>query len=155
MTVQMWFYPGLILLLLGFLLITVPRTSLRSLVPFGFVLGGLLDGVLNLIFGNVFHFASYINSGMFDASGQLILAPITWILVIIFFLYFWPRDQGNLVYLYVLAWALLATAFSQVVHFLGLFEYSPWMYPLPMLILFLGRFALAAWVAKPWTNSWT
>lgn len=82
----------------------------------------------------------------------MILAPLAWTLIIIFYLYFWPRENKQLSYFYTLSWAGLATGFSQVVYLAELFEYKPWLYPLPMLIMFIVRFALAAWVAKPWTN---
>ncbi len=154
MNAQILFYPSFILILLSFLLITVPRTALRALLSYGFVLGGLLDAAINLIFGNLLHVFSYTDLDIFNVSGQIILSPLAWVLIIVLYLYFWPRDNRQLSYFYILAWSLLATGFSQVVDLVELFEYLPWFYPIPMLIMFLGRFALAAWVAKPGTNSW-
>lgn len=152
MTVQVLLYPTLVLILATFLLITVPRKVFRALLPYGLVLGGLLDYVWNVIFGDLFKIFIYKNNGVFDVSGQMIFAPLAWTLIIVFYLYFWPKENRQLCYFYVLFWGGLATGFSQVVYFAALFEYKPWFYPLPMLIMFLVRFALAAWVAKPWTN---
>lgn len=155
MTIQVLFYPSVVLVLLAFILLTIPRAALRTLVPLGLVLGGLVDTICNFICGNLLRIYSFTSPGILDASGHLILAPLAWSLVIIAFLYFWPSKKFEpLTYFYILAWGLLATGFSQVVDFLELFDYSDWLYPLPMLILFLVRFSLAAWVAKPWTNSW-
>jgi hypothetical protein len=153
MAVQVWFYPCLVFVLLTLLLLTIPKEALRLLLPFGLVLGGLVDVVSNFIFGNLFGIYRFTNPGIFNASGQMILSPLAWILVIVLFLYFWPKKYTQLVYFYVLAWGLLATGVSQVVDFLELFDYSEWFYPFPMLILFLIRFAFVAWIAKPWTNS--
>lgn len=153
-TIQVFFYPGFILIVLIFLLITVPRAAFRALLPYGIVLGGLLDYLWNLVLGNLFRIFVYTNHGIFNVSGQMFLAPLAWTLIIVFYLYFWPRDNRQLSYFYMLAWGGLATGFGQVVYLIELFEYSPWLYPLPMLGLFLARFAFAAWVAKPWTNTW-
>ncbi len=154
MALQIWFYPGMIFLLLVVVLVALPRDTLRLLVPLGLILGGLVDTFCTLICSDLLGIYSYTSPPLFDVSGHLILAPIAWSLVIVFFLYFWPKYSKQLGYFYVLTWGLLATGVSQVVHYLGLFDYSDWLYPLPMLFLFLLRFALAAWIAKPWTNSW-
>jgi len=151
--VQLLVYPVLILVIAVFLLATVPRAKLRSLLPYGLVLGGLVDVLWNMLFDDLLNVFRYTNLGIFNASGQLFLAPLAWSLIIVFYLYFWPQDGSKLPYFYVLSWALLATGFSQVVSLAGLFEYKTWYYPLPMLILFIIRFALIAWIAKPWTNS--
>ena len=150
MTVQVLLYPALILILALFLLITVPRKVFRTLLPYGLVLGGLLDYVCHLVLGDLFKVFSFKNHGIFNVSGQMILAPLAWTLIIIFYLYFWPRENKQLSYFYVLAWGGLATGFSQVVYLAELFEYRPWLSPIPMLIMFLARFAFAGWVAKPW-----
>ena len=153
LTVQALLYPTLILIIAVFLLATVPRSSLRRLIPYGIVLGGLIDVFWNMLFDDLLNVFRYTNLGIFDASGQLFLAPLAWSLIIVSYLYFWPSDNSPLRYFYVLAWAFLATGFSQLVRFAGLFEYRAWYYPFPMLILFVIRFALIAQIAKPWTNS--
>lgn len=153
MTLQMLFYPGFILILAIFTLITVPRSEFRDLMPYGIVLGGLVDFVSSLIFGTMFKMYTYSNHGIFNVGGHIILASLAWTLVMIVYLYFWPRNNRNLTYFYIAAWAGLATGFSQIVRGIDLFDYSPWYYPLPMLIVHITWFSLAAWVAKPWTNS--
>jgi len=155
MNAQVLLYPILVLVLTIFLLITVPRGALRSLIPYGLALGGLFDFIWHWLFGHVLGLFAFKNLGIFDFNGHVFLAPLAWTLIIVFYLYFWPREGTKLAYLYVLTWALLATGFGQVVNGVGMFEYEPWVYPFPMLILFLGRFALVAWIAKPWTNSWS
>ena len=141
-------YPTLIFILATFVLITIPRDKLRVLLPYGVVLGGLIDFLDDMVWGNLFRIMSYDQMGIFDASGHLFLAPLAWTLLVVFYLYFWPDDNRYVAYFYVLAWALLATGFSQVVHAAGLFTYSPWFYPFPMLITFLIRFAFIAWMAQ-------
>ena len=152
MTAQVLVYPALIVILAVFLLITVPRDEFRLLVPYGVVLGGLVDFLFDRLFSSLFHVFSYTNLGMFGVSGQLLLAPLAWTLIIVFYLYFWPRDHRYLGYFYILAWSLLATGYSQVVLQLEMFSYLPWYYPLPMLLLFIARFAFVAWFGKRWTR---
>jgi hypothetical protein len=154
-TVQVLLYPALILVLLVFLLVTVPHNAFRPLVSYGMVLGGLTDFFSNFVLGDLLRIASFKNLGIFNVSGQVFFAPLAWSLIVIFFLYYWPKENKRLSYFYVLVWAGLATAFSQVVYHADLFEYSPWFYPFPMLIIFLARFAFIAWIAKPWTNFWS
>ncbi len=155
MTVQALFYPTLILILAVFLLVTVPRDVMRTLLPYGVVLGGLVDVVCHLLFGNLLKVFSYTNVGVFDVGGGLLIfAPLAWTLVIVFYLYFWPVDNRHLGYFYGLAWSLLATAFGQVILNAELFSYTSWFYPLPMLIIFVLRFAFITWVAKPWKGIW-
>lgn len=146
--IQFIVYPVLILIVAIFLLITVPRDKLRLLLPYGVVLGGLLDFVDDTIMGKLFKVIAFSELGLFDASGHLIFAPLAWTLIIVFYLYFWPDDNKYLGYLYGFAWALLATAFSQVVYKAELFSYAPWFYPLPMLLTFVLRFAFITWVAQ-------
>lgn len=150
MTAQVMLYPVFIALVTSFLLIALPRSELRLLIPYGLVLGGLHDYLFSLVFGDLLGFFEFTSPGLFDASGYLVLAPLAWSLVVIFFLYFFPKEHDYLGYLYILAWALMATGYSQVVEHVGLFTYRPWFYPLPLLILAILRFALVAWLAKPW-----
>lgn len=154
LTLQLLLYPSLITILALFLLLTVPRKALRSLMPYGVVLGGLLDFVFNVVLGGLFKVFSYESAGFFVASGHLLFAPLAWTLVTVFYFYFWPQDNRNLGYFYGFSWALLATGFSQVVHKLELFRYLPWYYPLPMFVVFLVRFILVTWIAKPWRADW-
>ena len=154
MTIQVLLYPGLIFIVILFLILTVPRQALRSLLPYGIVFGGLLDFLLNVVLGDLFKIFAFQNTGCFDASGHLLFAPLAWTLLIVFYFYFWPKDNRNLGYLYSFAWALLATGFSQVITEVELFHYLPWYYPLPMFIVFLVRFAFITWVVKPWQADW-
>ncbi len=153
-TWQLLLYPTLIFILILFLMITVPRKTLRTLLPYGVVLGGLVNALKTYLLQNALKLVSYKNLGVFACSKQMFLAPLAWVLVIVFYLYFWPKEPPLLSWSYCVAWAVLATAFSQVVKEADLFSYVPWFYPLPMFLVFLARFAFTAWLAKPWRPSW-
>jgi len=131
----------------GFVLLTVPRDNLRLLLPYGAVLGGLLEYLEGLITGGL-GITAFHNVGLIQAGSNPLLSYIVWTFIAVFFLHFWPRSNEPLGYLYLLGWALLATGFSQVVKGAGLFSYAEWFYPIPMLLLFAARFALKVWVAK-------
>ncbi|HPT84252.1 MAG TPA: hypothetical protein PLM25_10195 [Limnochordia bacterium] len=146
-TVQLLVYPVLLLLVAGFVLLTVPRDHLRVLLPYGAVLGGILDYLTSLATG-VLGLTSFKNLGILQAGDHPLLGHLVWVFLIVFFLYYWPSENRGLGYLYTAAWALLATGFSQVVKQAEIFEYVPWYYPVPMFLLFLARFALAVWVAQ-------
>lgn len=154
MTAQAVLYPALLALLTLLVLITVPRQALRSLIPYGVVLGGLFDFLYNLLLGNIFKIISFHNAGLFDASGHVFLAPLAWALIMVIYLYFWPQGHHGWGWTYGFTWALLATGFSQIVYAVDLFHFSPWFYPLPMFISFAVRFALATWITKPWSADW-
>ncbi len=147
MTAQALIYPVLLLLVGGFVLLTVPRDNLRLLLPYGAVLGGLLEYLEGLITGGL-GITAFHNVGLIQAGSYPLLSYIVWTFIAVFFLHFWPRSNEPLGYLYLLGWALLATGFSQVVKGVGLFSYAEWFYPIPMLLLFAARFALKVWVAK-------
>lgn len=154
MTVQILLYPILVFILIIFLLLTVPRQSLRALMPYGVVLGGLLDFACNLIFGNLFKIFSFHPVDFLTAGEHLLLTPIAWACLVIFYLYFWPTKNQRLGFFYGFAWAILATGFSQIVYQVGLFRYQNWFYPFPMLLMFLARFAIITWIVKPWLADW-
>lgn len=145
-TTQLLVYPVLILLVGALVLLTVPREHLRTLLPYGAVLGGLFDYLESLVTGTL-KLTAFKNLGILQAGGHPLLGHLAWVPIIVLFLYYWPRGKMSLGYLYTAAWALLATGFSQVVRLAGIFEYVSWYYPIPMFLLFLARFALAAWVA--------
>lgn len=147
MALHLIVYPILIFILATFVLITVPRDKLRILMPYGVVLGGLVDFVDDLIFGDLLKITFFDNMGIFEASGHLILAPIAWTLLIIFYLHYWPDNNRYLGYFYALAWVLLSTGFSQIVYAAQLFNYLDWFYPIPMFISFAIRFAIITWIA--------
>jgi hypothetical protein len=146
---EMLIYPVLILLVGGFILLTVPRDHLRTLLPYGVVLGGLVDFLECVVTGTL-GITSFKNLWIFHAGGHPLLGHVAWAFIVVFYLYFWPKGNRYLGYLYALAFALLATGFSQVVSQAELFDYAPWFYPLPMFAIFLARFALATWAAKRW-----
>jgi len=66
-TAQALIYPVLLLLVGGFVLLTVPRDNLRLLLPYGAVLGGLLEYLEGLITGGLgitaFHNVGLIQAG--------------------------------------------------------------------------------------------
>lgn len=152
--IQALIYPTLVLILAIFLVITVPRQTLRILLPYGVVLGALVNFFYDLLFGHLFKITWFEHLGILNASGHPILGYLAWTLVMVFYLYFWPKDNLNLGYLYLFAWSLLATGFSQVVKQAELYSYVSWFYPLPMFFTFLGQFAFATWVVKPWSAEW-
>jgi hypothetical protein len=148
MAAQLLVYPVLVVVLGVLVLLTVPKSRLDALLPFGVVLGGLLDYLYSEFMGPLLGITAFKNLGFLQASGHPLLGHIAWVFIVVLFLHFWPEDNRYLGSLYGLAWALLATGFSQVVRNLGVFEYAPWFYPIPMLLLFIARFAITVWAAK-------
>jgi hypothetical protein len=150
LTIADLFYPTFVLLLAGFVFLTIPRRSLRPLFPYGVVLGGLGEAVYVVLFHFATEIVSFQDVAVWQSGGHRFLSGAAWILIIMIYLYFWPQTSRYLSYAYYFAWAVLATGFSQVVSSIEVFRHVDWFYPLPMLISYLLWFALAAWAAKPW-----
>ncbi len=131
-------------------MVTIPRRALRILLPYGIVLGGLFDTFYVWIFQDLLKIIRFQHLGTFDCSGHSFLSSLAWVLIIVFYIYFWPQESRYLNYAYCFSWALLATAFSQLVTSAGLFQYRSWFYPFPMFLAYLLWFAAAAWIVKPW-----
>lgn len=150
MTLPDLFYPFSVFVLAAFILLAVPRKALRILMPYAFVFGGAFEAVYVWIFQNLLGIIRFQHLGVFESGGRPFLSTLAWVLVIILYLYFWPQESRYLGYAYILSWAGLATAFSQLVKHAGLFHYRDWFYPIPMFISYLIWFGAAAWFAKPW-----
>lgn len=147
---QILVYPVLVLILALFTVITIPRQTIRFLFPYGVVFGGFLNFIIFLLLVNVFKVFHFQNVGFLHVHGQPILGAVSWIFITMIFIYFWPKNNTTLGYFYTMAWAALATGFSQIISHIELLEHSPFMYPLPMLLLFSANFALVTWISKPW-----
>ncbi|HHY15767.1 MAG TPA: hypothetical protein GX521_06800 [Firmicutes bacterium] len=151
-TLQNLFYPSLILVLVTFILLTVPRRTLRVLIPYGIVFGGLLETLYVWIFQDLLKIIHFQHLGVFECAGHPFFSALAWVLIIVFYLYFWPQGSPFLGYAYYFSWAVLATAFSQLVKHAGLFHYASWFFPFPMFLSYLLWFALPSWAAKPWKS---
>lgn len=148
---QILVFPVLLFLLALLMVITMSRQTIRFLFPYGIVFGGFLNFVLFLFLVNVLKVFTFQNGSFLNVHGQPILGAIAWTFIVMIFIYFWPKNNKTLGYFYTLAWASLATGFSQIIVQIELLEHSPFMYPLPMLLLFSAKFALITWVSKPWS----
>lgn len=140
-------YPALLITLTILVLFLIPRSELRDYLPYGIVLGGLVDVALTWLLQDVFRVIRFCNLGLFHCSGQTVLSPLAWTLVITLYLYMWPQT-GNLRYAYTFAWAVLATAFGEVLNNVGLFQYVTWFYPIPLFLVLLGQFVFATWISE-------
>lgn len=143
-------YPILIVLLVLLVIMTIPRRSLRILVPYGVVFGGLLSSLHFFFLGNVFKIFRFDKLGIFEVGGIPLLSAVAWTFIVMTYLYFWPKNNRYLGYFYAFSWAFLATAFSEVVRQAKIFTCQTWYYPLPMLLVFSAKFALITWLCKPW-----
>ncbi|NLJ79546.1 MAG: hypothetical protein GX335_00755 [Firmicutes bacterium] len=74
---QILLYPILIFVLALFLLITVPRKTLRILLPYGIVPGGLVDVAFTFLFQDLFSLVEYQNLWIFNCCGQMFLASLS------------------------------------------------------------------------------
>lgn len=146
MTAQALIYPVLLLLVGGFVLLTVPRDNLRLLLPYGAVLGGLLEYLEGLITGGL-GITAFHNVGLIQAGSNPLLSYIVWTFIAVFFLHFWPRSTNPGLPVFA-GLGSSGHRFQPGGEGAGLFSYAEWFYPIPMLLLFAARFALKVWVAK-------
>lgn len=145
LTLEVLLYPGLLMVLFILMVFLIPRSDLRYYLPYGIVLGGLMDVVLTWLFQDIFKVIKFTNLGMFHCSGQTVFSPLGWTLVITLYLYLWPKS-GGLKYAYTVTWSVLAVAFGQLLANVGLFQYVPWFYPIPLFFVLLGQFVFAVWI---------
>lgn len=143
--VQALFYPVFVLVVGLAIIIFIPRERLRGLVPVAAVLGGLGDVVTVWLFQDVLKIIWFTNLGMWECANQHFFSPIGWTMVMILYFYFYPRHLKLLRYLYTAAWAVLAVGYGLLVRNVGLYDFRPWFFPLPIFLTFLAWFAFAIW----------
>ena len=139
------FYPTFLLVTFILTLIFIPRSKYKRYFVYGFLVGGLGDVVVVTILQNLLHIMWFKNHGIFYVLGHIALSPPSWTVTIMIFLYFLPSRRWFL-YPYVVTWALYSVGYAYLVHNVGLYDFVPWLYPVPIYFLFLGWWSFAAWL---------
>ncbi len=147
MTATNLVYPILLVFALFLSLSIIPREKYRVYLIYGFLVGGLMDVLIVTILNNFLGIIQFKNQGIFNALGHHALAPICWTLIMALFLYLLPKPSIFL-YFYILAWGLLSIGFGYIVHNVGLFDFQPWFYPFPALIIFIVWLTFAAYLFR-------
>ncbi|TCL75304.1 hypothetical protein EDC14_1003238 [Hydrogenispora ethanolica] len=142
------FWPGLAI---GFAIptiILIPRQEYKKFFIFGFILGGLVDVLSILVFGNLLGEFSYL-AGPFMTMGIPIFVPVAFTFVWMLFLYFLPVRLEFLIP-YIMGFAGFSVFIGAVEQNLGYFQYHRGLVrgSLTTLVVFLVWFSLSAWVYR-------
>lgn len=143
--VNQLFYPTFLLVTFILTLIFIPRNKYKSYFIYGFLIGGLGDVVVVTILQNLLQVMWFKNHGIFYVLGQIALSPPSWTVTVMIFLNFLPARRWFL-YPYIATWGLCSLGYAYVVRNVGLYDFVPWLYPIPIYFLFLGWWSFAAWL---------
>ncbi len=142
---QNLFYPVFLVSTFILTLIFIPKKDYKTYLIYGLIIGGLGDFVLVSLMQNIFNVMSFKNQGIFNVLGQIALSPPSWAVSIMLFLFFLPTRKFFL-YIYIVTWGLTSVSYGYVVHNVGLFDFEPWLYPIPSFIIFLTWWSFTAWI---------
>ncbi len=145
LTATTLFYPSFLSMVFILTVIFIPRNEYKQYLIYGLLVGGLGDVIVVGLLANILHVMWFKNLGIFNVYGQMALSPPSWTLAVMLFLYFMPSRRSFL-YPYVATWAASSVAYAVVVKNAGLYDFLPWMYPIPMYFSFLGWWSFAAWL---------
>ena len=151
-TVQTMFYPTFVAVIAILILLVIPRSDLRRLIPRATVLGGVGDIVTVFIYQDLLGVIGFKNHGIWECANQHFFSPVGWTLVMVLYFYFYPDSPRILRYLYTGAWAALAVGYGLLVRNVELYDFKPWFFPIPMYLVFLGWFAFAIWAYHALSN---
>ena len=96
---------------------------------------------------NILSIMWFKNQGIFYVLGQIALSPLSWTVTIMIYLYFLPSSRWFL-YPYVITWAFVSIGFGYIAQNVGMFDFAPWLYPIPGYIIFLAWWGFAAWLFR-------
>lgn len=147
LTITQLVYPAYLLIAFTLTVIFIPRNKYRRYFICGFLVGCLGDVIIVFILQNLLHVMFFTNQGMFYVLKLNALSPLGWTLTMILFLYFLPSNRW-FQYPYIATWAFCSLSFAYILRNAGLYDFVPWLYPIPISFLFLGWYSFAAWVFK-------
>ena len=139
------FYPTYILIAFIVVLLTIPQKDLKRYFIYGVLLGGFGDVVMVGLYQNVLQVIWFKNAGIFNALGQNLLSPPSWILTVMIFLRFLPLRKP-FQYAYVLSFGIFSVGYGYLVHNIGLFDFKSWYYPFFAYLTFLFWWATVTWI---------
>lgn len=145
------FYPFYIFVGTLLTLLLIPKRDYKEYFLYGFLIGGLGDIVVVLLFQNVFHIIQFKESGIFNVLGLNFLSPPSWVITVMLFLRFLP-ERSVFLYLYIFTFGLFSVSYGYIVHNVGLFDFKPWFYPFFSFLTFLSWWSFTAWVFKRTSN---
>lgn len=142
--IQLLFYPVFLVATFCLTLIFIPKVLYKEYFIYGFLIGGLGDIVAVGLMQNILGLMWFQNQGIFYVLKQMALSPLCWTVTVMIFLYFLPTKRAFR-YPYILTWAALSLGYGYIVHNVGLFDFVPWLYPIPAYLIFLGWWSFASW----------
>lgn len=125
-------------------IILIPKQLYKKFFIYGLLFGGAFNVLVILTLSGVFHLFKYLHLGPLGIWGLFsFFTPITWVFVLMIYLYFLPVRKIFL-YPYIAGFIAFAYMFGLSLKGLGLFElYKNYQYLEP--VNFILWFSLAAW----------
>ncbi|MGC7873478.1 hypothetical protein ACPUYX_18415 [Desulfosporosinus sp. SYSU MS00001] len=139
-----FFYPCYIVAAFIVVLLTIPQRDLKHYFIYGFLFGGLGDIVVVGLFQNILHIIWFKNAGVYNALGENLLSPLSWILTVMIFLRFLPLRKV-FQYAYLIGFAAFSVGYGYLVHNAGLFDFQSWYYPFFSYMTFLFWWSTITW----------
>jgi hypothetical protein len=120
------YYPVLAITMLLFALLFIPKPAFKKLFWFGLLWGSGVDAILIFIIKllNLYH---YVNSEPFSFYGSPMFINLSWIPVIIMFIYFRPRRKEKYIMpLYIAAFSFVGLYVGIILTHVGLIVEKHW-----------------------------
>lgn len=126
----------------------IPRKEYKKFFIFGFTLGGIIDIISIIVFGNLLGVFSY-RSGPLVVSGIPIFIPIAFTFAWMIFFYFLPVRMEFLIP-YIIGFSGFAVLIGFVEENLGYFQYHHGFIQSALVtaVVFLLWFGFSAWVYR-------
>ncbi len=141
------FYPVFLIMTFILTLIFIPRKVYKEYFIYGLIIGCLGDILIVFLMQNILGVMWFKNQGIFYVLGHIALSPLSWTVTVMIYLYFLPSSRWFL-YLYIMTWAFISVGFGYIAQNVGMFDFTPWLYPIPSYIIFLVWWGFAAWLFR-------
>lgn len=146
MNITELFYPGYLIITFILTITFIPKKRYKEYFLYGVLIGGLGDIIIVFLMQNILGIMWFKNQGIFNFYGQIAFSPPGWTVTFMIFLHFLPKHRKWFLYPYLIAWTFASLAFGKVAQNVGLFDFTPWLYPVPGFLIFLGWWSFGAWL---------